>query len=124
MRRRLHIVSLVLMLALSLGWHWTALQSFAWARMFFTYSQQAPFSEALKKTFDGENPCTVCKLVQEGKKSEQEHPTSHTIGKVDLFLDCSDLVLYAPDMPEPSFALIHFRQESAPSPPIPPPRSV
>lgn len=42
-----------LMLALTLGLHWTVLQSAAWVSMLVNYSAESSFTEAVVKTFDG-----------------------------------------------------------------------
>ena len=48
---------IVLALAGSIGLHWAFLQSVAWDGMVISYSEDAPLSEALAKTFDGRHPC-------------------------------------------------------------------
>jgi hypothetical protein len=60
-------------LCFSIGLHWCALQSVAWTTMVIEYSKDAPFKEALAKTFDGRHPCSLCHAVQTGKKSEQKN---------------------------------------------------
>ena len=69
----------VLALTCSIGAHWMILQSVAWVGMVVSYSHGAPLTEAFSKTFDGQHPCKLCKLVQRGKatdkKQEREKPT-------------------------------------------------
>ena len=60
---------LALMLSLVIGLHWTLLQSFGWVQMFVSFAQTEPVKEALVKTFDGNHPCKVCKLVQQGRET-------------------------------------------------------
>ena len=62
--------TVVLTLVLSMGAHWAFLQSVAWLGMIVTYSRVASFAEAVSKTFDGEHPCGLCKVIQEGRAEE------------------------------------------------------
>lgn len=61
----------VLALCASIGLHWVVLQSAAWVGMAVTYSVEKGVVKGLSETFDGEHPCAMCKLVNEGVKSEQ-----------------------------------------------------
>src|SRR5437762_12921916 len=109
-------------LTFALGGHWAILQSVAWVTMVAGYSQTAPLKAALVKTFDGEHPCSICKFVANGKKSEQKQETQKLLTKIDFFLTSSPVRLFppAPDalhfMPPPSAGA---RSET---PPTPPPR--
>ena len=54
-------------------------------------SRTLPLPQALAKTFDGKHPCSLCKFVAAGKKSEKKpeaqiHPT-----KLDLFFVSSPI---------------------------------
>lgn len=59
------------MLVLSLGLHWAFLQTVAWTGMIVTYSRDASFKEAVTKTFDGEHPCPLCKVIKKGRAEEK-----------------------------------------------------
>jgi hypothetical protein len=116
----------VILLSLSLGLHWTALQSVAWTSMLLQRIQAAPFMEALRTTFDGEHPCQLCLVVREGKAAEHRDPTapvplSKLVLKLDLFLSSSSPL---PGI-EPGTALpVEVRRFAFPSrsdPPVPPP---
>lgn len=61
----------VLSLCVSIGLHWVVLQSAAWVGMAVTYSVEKGVVQGLSETFDGEHPCPMCKMVNEGVKSEQ-----------------------------------------------------
>jgi hypothetical protein len=54
--------------------------------MLVSYSQQATLAEAAKKTFDGEHPCSLCKVVDESKKQEQKKPLLKAEIKLDVAL--------------------------------------
>jgi hypothetical protein len=112
----------VLMLTLSLGFHWAFLQSVAWVGMVVTYSQDSTLGEALSKTFDGKHPCKLCKAVQEGQKSEKKE----TALKLDIkkeFLCEAEITLLCPPTDFtllPSFS--HSVLNRTETPPVPPPR--
>jgi hypothetical protein len=64
-------VVVVLSLCVSIGLHWVVLQSAAWVGMAVSYSVEKGVVQGISETFDGEHPCPMCKLVNEGVKSEQ-----------------------------------------------------
>jgi hypothetical protein len=59
---------------LSFGGGLAVLQTFAWGKMLVGYSATSSLQEAVKKTFDGEHPCSLCKVVNENKKEEEKKP--------------------------------------------------
>lgn len=71
-------------LALSLGIHWTLLQTVAWTGMVISYSQRAPLREAISKTFDGKHPCALCKAIQKGRAAEQKRDSQQLTPSVKL----------------------------------------
>jgi hypothetical protein len=87
---------LVVTLSLSIGLHWTVLQSVAWCGMVITYSQGASLKEGLAKTFDGRHPCKLCKMVAEGKNSEKKQDAQLKISKTDLFSNLALKALFIP----------------------------
>ena len=122
MLKRLSKIVVVVSLVAMVGGHWAILQSVAWVGMAFSFAQTAPLGIALKKTFDGKNPCALCKAVDEGKKSEREHASLKVETKLDLCLAPSTALL---DLPEP-FAVLPGAAERADvrfeAPLSPPPR--
>jgi hypothetical protein len=78
----------ILALCFAIGLHWCALQSIAWTTMVIEYSKDAPFAEALAKTFDGQHPCSLCHAVQTGKKSEHKNNV-RTVTKIDFYCAAS-----------------------------------
>jgi len=113
----------VFTLICAIGGQWTLLQSVAWVGMAVRYAQDGPLSEALQKTFDGRHPCSLCKVVQEGKKSEQKQTLLKVETKIDFWLARSPSLLNAPASP---LVLIPSEPGSAPGrtepPATPPPR--
>ena len=61
-----------LLLVLILGLHWALLQSVAWMGMIVTYSRDASFTGAISKTFDGEHPCKMCKVIKQARADEKQ----------------------------------------------------
>ena len=112
----------VLALSFSLGPHWALLQTLAWAGMLISYSHDCSFTEAVAKTFDGEHPCKLCKIVSEGKKTEKTQKVLKPQGKLDYWSSKPASFIH-PARPIPrarSFvAALHPRSEP---PPFPPPR--
>ena len=75
----------VLALTISLGGHWAMLQSVAWVGMLISYSQESPFTVAISKTFDGKNPCGLCKEIQQRRAEEgKQHQDSAKSCKLDF----------------------------------------
>lgn len=79
----------VIVLVLSLGLHWAVLQTVAWTGMVVSYSRDATFSEAVSRTFDGEHPCPMCKVIKQGQAEERGQPQKAQVKpgtKMDLGL--------------------------------------
>jgi hypothetical protein len=90
--------------------------------MLVTYTQKASFPEAVKKTFDGEHPCDLCKAVQTGQSREKKQDFVASALKWDAVL--SAIVTLRPPAAEPWH---YSRARSAlnarvNAPPTPPPR--
>ena len=106
-------------LVLSIGGHWAVLQTVAWVGMAVSYCHESSFSDGLSKTFDGKHPCKLCKMVREGKKTENKQETDFDLKK-EFFKEEKTVFYFEPrpflSVPlTPSFA---FRSET---PPVPPP---
>lgn len=63
---------IVAAVCLSLGAHWAFLQTAAWTGMIVSYSRDASLTEALSKTFDGQHPCCLCKMIQKGRADDNK----------------------------------------------------
>jgi len=114
----------LMMLTISVGFHWTLLQSIAWVGMLVNYSQSSPIKEALRKTFDGQHPCQICHIVASGKKSERKGQTQAPAKKMELFLVATPRFVFTPE----KVALVGWQPRLnarlLDSPPKPPPRLV
>ena len=118
------MVLVVLMLTLSLGAHWALLQSVAWVGMIASYSRNATLGEALVKTFDGEHPCKLCKVVEKGRQSEKKQELLKINAKKDYICESKVSVLFPPS----TFQVLSSPDDSSPgrivTPPVPPPRGL
>jgi hypothetical protein len=63
---------LVLALTCSIGLHWAFFQSVAWTSMLADNLRHDSLAQAVTHTFDGQHPCTLCKAIAAGKKSEKK----------------------------------------------------
>lgn len=107
-------------LVLSVGAHWGILQAFAWVGMAINFSQTESVSTALEKTFNGKNPCKVCKLVDEGKKSESQSKSQLELKKVELF-NLAGAEFYFPLVQQRSLSPEFVLLPRIDTPPTPPP---
>jgi hypothetical protein len=98
---RLARFTIVALLMVSIGGQWMLLQGVAWMGMAVSYSiEEGSVASGLSKTFDGEHPCPLCKVV---KKASDEEGDSSVPGqggmgkkKVELFSERA-LTLFAPE---------------------------
>ena len=110
---------MVIALVLTLGGHWAILQTAAWIGMTISYSADSSLSTALTKTFNGKNPCKLCKVVSAGKKSEKKSETRFESKKLDSFLALNFGFHFPPAKQFPFFfgSALPLRSEVPPSPP-------
>ena len=124
MLARLPRILIALALASSIGLHWAFLQSVAWVGMIVSYSQEAPLSEAVVKTFDGQHPCKLCKQIARGKQSEKKSEYKFELSKLEFPYVPFAFVFCAPS----SFREVRAGDEAADlltsAPPAPPPRGL
>jgi len=123
MRVKITQVAVVCALVCAIGGHWAVLQSVAWVGMAVNYAHNSTLREALVKTFNGKNPCTLCKVVEDGKKSEKKQSLLKVETKLDFWLTRYPTLLGPPPssgLPTSEVASARLRTEP---PPAPPPRS-
>ena len=122
MRRWTSSLSVVL-LSLTLGWHWLALQSIAWASMLIERTQESSFNVAWTTTFDGQHPCRICKAVAEGQSDETRTTSTVSVH----MLEASIPATHSPLILAPRVETASLRSQSMPKsrgdqPILPPPR--
>jgi hypothetical protein len=111
------------MLTLTLGLHWAFLQSVAWVGMFVSFSANSSLPVALKKTFGGDNPCNLCKLVAEGKKAERQQEMPQLLAKLDMLLVYNRIWLQPPELVPLTTLSPSLGESRSDAPPSPPPRA-
>ena len=86
MRRPCSLVLTLIAWLFATGSQWDLVQTFAWGRMFTSYSRSMPLLQAAQKTFAQEGMCDLCKLVQKAKQDDQETktPGGKTLEKILL----------------------------------------
>jgi hypothetical protein len=77
---------LIAAMLLTMGGHLAVLQTIAWGNMLIEYSRSASITEAADKTFDGEHPCHLCKVVKESRKQEEKKTLVKAESKMDVTL--------------------------------------
>jgi hypothetical protein len=93
---RLGHILLILALLAATGGHWTVLQTVAWTNMLANNLRTDPIAAALTKTFNGKNPCTMCKQISAGKKSEQKTEFPTLLKKLEFYSKRPVIVFSAP----------------------------
>ena len=97
--------TVILALCVSIGAHWAALQSVAWATMIVDYSHHVSLARAVAQTLDGEHPCDLCKHIVAAQHSQKKQDTVAATLKPDLICATGSIVLVP-------FIAILFRQVS------------
>ena len=87
---------LIVALLLSGGTHWCALQSVAWTAMLVTRASETSLVDAVKATFDGAHPCSLCEKIEQGRANEKQHEGPVLIAKIELFYETARVVLHPP----------------------------
>ena len=110
-------------LVFSTGLHWATLQTVAWATMVAAnLSSQQSFTEAVSQTFDGQHPCSLCKAIAAGKKSENKSEAPVLKLKLEFPPVAKKFVLISP-APVRIFCAPKISADSfSAKPPVPPPR--
>jgi hypothetical protein len=109
-------------LVFTLGGHWAVLQMVAWAGMAANFSQTDSLPVAISKTFDGKNPCKLCKLVSAGKKAEKKSEAKFDAKKLDSFF-AANLGFYFPPLKQSPASFVHALRSHLEVPLSPPPKS-
>jgi hypothetical protein len=112
---------LVFLLCVTLGFHCGLLQSVAWVGMIVNYSCQGSIKDAMSKTFDGQHPCPLCKLVRAGKQSEKTPDAQQNVKPIDLFAEDAAAFDFPP-LPVPVFPVPRMTAMRSDAPLLPPPR--
>jgi hypothetical protein len=120
------LMGVVLMLALS-GGPWLALQTVAWARMLVAYSQPEGLWQGVIKTFNGENPCSLCQSIRQATSrsvAEQEKSPSAVPSETVWAAVLAENAIRFDAVCPSRFAVRHeVTEDLSFPPPTPPPRA-
>ena len=128
MRRNLSLFCLLFAWLCANGALWNLVQVVAWAKMFHDYSQVMPAAAALQRTFDGSEPCKLCRISQTAEETArrqlpQETSTGGGPEKLLFVSECAPAVIVpAAELAWPGIANDTglTRTETVP---VPPPRA-
>jgi hypothetical protein len=106
---------------------WDVVQVVAWARMFHSYVQTDSAAAALARTFDGAQPCELCRISQKARDTEREQlPRDAALGggmeKLLMIADSAPALVVPPvavDWPGVTPDVGLTRTDAVP---VPPPR--
>ncbi|MES2705096.1 MAG: hypothetical protein V4726_00695 [Verrucomicrobiota bacterium] len=125
-------VTLLLLLFLRLlGGDGGALQAVAWAGMLVSRTAEAGVAAAVKTTFDGEHPCSLCTAIKESEKpADPQSPLpENLLAKLKLkdAVRSTDLLIPPPTAElrttgSPAGQGPEFASLRRDAPPVPPPR--
>ncbi len=115
-------VTAVAALAFSLGLHWMVLQSVAWISMAVEFSRDLPTLTALKRAFDRQHACHLCRVVAAGKKSQQDDEGQSLSIQLEAVLNPSFLRVHPPASWQPAFTPQSAWVTLGAAPRPPPPR--
>jgi hypothetical protein len=113
---------IVLALACSIGLHWAFFQSLAWTSMLADNLRHDSLVQAVTHTFDGQHPCSICKAIADGKKSEKKTDYAPYFKTLEFPPASQDFVLTIPARFAPPSRADIFAETLFPAPPTPPPR--
>jgi hypothetical protein len=106
-------------------------QTYAWAGMLVSYSQDEGLLKGAQDTFSGEKPCDLCCQIAEAKKADgksKELPVPASVKLLKEMLPGDPVALRTPRWSElPAVTFVALRMplaKDAAAPPVPPPRPV
>ncbi len=120
---RVRNIVLILVLLMGTGAHWCALQSVAWTRMLAENLRSASFSDAISRTFDGQHPCRLCKIIATARKSDKKAEFPQPLTKLEFPLATQSLLLIAPTRSHRVPTILESIDSLPHQPPTPPPRA-
>ena len=91
--------------------------------MIIDYSKRGTLCEAIKLTFDGAHPCSLCHIVDRGKTTEKKSDLQLLTPKIDMICTKRAVTL-VPQIAYVDYAAGDFSVfKIGESPPVPPPRN-
>jgi hypothetical protein len=120
--KRLGQILVMVALLAAMGTHWVVFQSVAWTTMLAGNLRTTSLPQAVQRTFDGKHPCSLCKQIERGKKTEKKTTPALELRKFEFAHEHTVFAFCAPA----DFTLLRAGDDSAStqskSPPLPPPK--
>lgn len=117
-------LAVAMLLGVSLGMQWTVLQSLAWTTMILSRTGEEGFVAAVRSTFDGHHPCTLCHVVKKGKDAQKKQDAEFAPKKFDATLAAPAPTPLLTETARPAVFVFHDSSEQRSEPPsLPPPRN-
>ncbi len=82
------------------GAHWALMQAGAWTGMIIARSQSSSLASAVKSTFSGDQPCSMCKVVAKGQADESK-PKAPAVQKLP---EIPMVAMRGSELPAPALA--------------------
>lgn len=127
MRQKLSLILTLSAWFFATGSHWDLVQTFAWGKMFATYSQSMSYVDAAKLTFSADNLCGVCEIVSVAEQADADRETApgkSGTREIQLaYAPVPQVILTAPDLSPWSLSDRRVPPRSGAPPPTPPPRA-
>jgi hypothetical protein len=105
---------------------WLILQSVAWTTMLARNLHNTSLDNAMAETFDGKHPCSMCKAIADGKKSEKKSDFTVSFKQLEFLAPITGFAFQRPQTftlaPAPGSDTA--RSGRPQKPPVPPPRGV
>lgn len=114
---------LIVAMFCAIGGHWLVLQTVAWGGMMIEYSRADGLSAAVEKTFDGQHPCGMCKVIAKTRQGEKKEAALVIVTKLDVFHQpavewCASVAVYWEQALVDTAPLLRTE-----APAVPPPRA-
>lgn len=107
----------------AVGGHWAVLQTVAWTSMLAQNLRSGSLEAAITKTFDGEHPCQLCKVISAGKKAEKKTDFPSSSAKKLEFVSERLTFIFSPPQAFRLLPEVEVTPHACHNrPPVPPPR--
>ncbi len=126
MRQKLSLILTLAAWLFATGSHWDLVQTFAWGKMFATYSQSMSYADAARLTFTPGNFCGVCEFVADVSQDNDDGSAPAQAGTREIQLalgQISPVIVPRIDAHRWSLSDFELPVTTGSSPPTPPPRA-
>lgn len=126
MRQKLALIMTLAAWLVATGSHWDLVQTFAWGKMFATYSQTMSYTDAARMTFSPDNFCGVCEFVADVSQDADDDSAPAKAGTREIQLALGQLnpvIVPRLDPHQWSHSDLALPEILGSAPPTPPPRA-